>query len=111
MNMLWTPGVVMIAPRICARPNSDKTVAPFFIGERLAHAREIRIQRRIVLVDFVEIAPSCVGLPDFHQRLSYRAPIFVQHAATHYNSLAKGLTFTLMRKIKCFWRHNFLAKY
>src|SRR5450830_1092753 len=65
VNMRRTPGLVMITPGIRARFDGHKTVTAIVVGEHLAEASEIRVQRCIVLVALVPVAAGGITLPDF----------------------------------------------
>jgi hypothetical protein len=67
MDMRWPPGVVVIAPRVLARTDRHEAVAPFGIGQHAACTGEIRVERRVMLVDAVVVAPGGICLPDFDQ--------------------------------------------
>src|SRR6516165_6862209 len=110
VNVLRTPRIVMVSPGIGARPDGDKTVAAFFIGECLAHARKIGIERRIMLIYLVQIAPGSVCLPDFNERIANRPVILIEQTPTDYDSLAERLALVLECKIKCPGRHKFGRK-
>ena len=67
MNVLRTPRIRMIPPRVCARANGDKTIAAFSVGERLANSRKIWIQRSMVLIPLMQVPARCIGLPYLNQ--------------------------------------------
>ena len=91
VNMVRTPRVRVIAPRIRARLDRQKAIAAFVVGDAAACAEEVRVERRVVLVGLVHIAAGGIGLPDFDQRIAHRAAAFVEHAARHDDALAKRL--------------------
>src|SRR5271165_3257711 len=97
MDVLRPPAIVMIAPRICSRPNGNEAVAAILIGEGLSHSREVWIQWCVVLVVLVEIAPGRIGLPHFDQRIADRTAIFIQDAPGDQDSFAERLAFALTR--------------
>jgi hypothetical protein len=89
----------MIAPRIRSRLDRDEAVAAFGIGQRPATACEVGIERRVVLVDGVPVAPGGVGLPDLHQGVRDRPAVLVQHAAADDDPLSDRLAVVLARQI------------
>ena len=80
MDVLRPPGIVMIAPGI--RPRLDRREAVFAVGVGQCAPRtdEVGIERRMMLIIDMDIAPAGVGLPDFDQRVRHRAVVFVKHA-------------------------------
>src|SRR5580698_5899021 len=97
MNVRRPPGIVVISPGIFARPNCDKSVAPVGIRYGMPATGEVRIQRSVVLIDAVEIAPRSICLPDFHERVRHRSGVLIKHAPTHDNPLAERLAGMLPR--------------
>ena len=89
MNVRGSPSVVVIAPRILAWPNRDEAIAPFRVGKNVATAGEVRIQRSIMLIDFMQIAARSIGLPNFYKRLRDGPRIFIEHTPAHHNSFAE----------------------
>ena len=81
----------MIAPRIGAGLDGEEAVAAFVIGQAAAGAEEIRIERRGMLVDLVNITSGGVRLPDLDQRIAHRPAVFVEHAARHDDAFAERL--------------------
>src|SRR5258706_5553745 len=91
MDMGRPPGVVMIAPRIGAGFYRDELVVAFAIRLHAARARKIRVERRGVLIDDMDIAAAGIGLPDLEQRIRHAAAVFIQHMAMHDDALAERL--------------------
>ena len=81
MNVGGTPGIVMVAPRVGARPDADKPILAFFVGHAAAGPAEVGIMGGIMPVAFVRIASGGIGLPHFNQSIGHRAAVFFQHAA------------------------------
>src|SRR5467141_2789618 len=99
MDMRRAPGVVVVAPGILARPDADEAIAAFSVGHGAPGAGEVRIERRIVLIGAVRIAPGTVRLPDFDQGVRHRPDVLVQHAPAHDNALADRLAPVLAGEI------------
>src|ERR1700687_4868035 len=106
MDVLRPPRVVMISPRIGARPYGNEAVVALSICKRLSHAREVWIQWRIVLIVLVEIASRGIGLPNLNQRIANRPAILIEYPPADYNSLAERLASTLSRQVESFWPNN-----
>src|SRR5258706_7051132 len=102
MDMRWTPGVGMIAPRIRARLDGDEAVAAFLVGKHAAGAVKIRIQRRIVIVVPVPITSGRVALPDLDQGVRYRAGVLVEYASADDDAFAQRGGCVLPREIAVF---------
>ena len=85
------PGIVVIAPRIGAGLDGDEFVIAVLVGHGAAGAGEIRIERRRVLIDDMDVAAGGIGLPDFDQRIRHRARVLVEHMAVHDDALAERL--------------------
>ena len=92
----------MISPRICARAHGHKAVPALTICEGVAAASEIRIEWRVVLIVFVQIASSGVGLPNFHEGMGKRAAIFIEYTTTNYYSFADRFAGMLAGEIASF---------
>ena len=65
------PGVVVVLPGIGAGLDRDEAVAAVVVGHDAAAAREVRVERRRVLVDAMAVAAGRVGLPDLDQRVAH----------------------------------------
>src|SRR5688572_2373375 len=91
MQVRGTPGVVVIAPRISARLDGLEAVPPRIVGERPPGAGEIGVERRVVLIYRVPVAPARVRLPELDQRIGYGTRILVEHAPAHDHALADRL--------------------
>ena len=89
VNVGGAPGVVMIAPGICARANGEKTIAAFGIGDGVASTSEMGVQRGVVLIVFVEIAASRVSLPELDERVRDGTEIFVKDLAADDDTFAE----------------------
>ena len=89
--MVRPPGVGVVLPRIGARLDRVEAVAALVVGDAAAGAEEIRIERRVVLVGLVDVAPGGVRLPDLDQGVGHGAPVLVEHAAGHHDALAERL--------------------
>ena len=94
-----TPGIVMIAPRVGPRLDGQEAVEAVRIGRGAAGPREVRIERRRMVVPGVEITSGRVGLPDLDQRVSHGMAVCVDDTAVHDNAFAKRLARVLPRKI------------
>src|ERR1700675_468210 len=99
MNVRRAPCVVVISPRISARPNSNKSEVAILIGECVAAAFEIRIERRIMLIHIVPVAARGISLPDLDQRACNRPSIFIHHPPTNDDALTKRLAVVLASEI------------
>src|SRR6266850_5593711 len=99
MDMRRAPGVVVVAPGILARPDADETVTAFGVGHSAPGAGEVRIERCIVLIGAVRIAPGRVRLPDFDQGVRHRRAVLVQHTPAHDYALADRLAPVLAGEI------------
>src|ERR1700712_5509694 len=95
MDVGRTPGVVVIAPGIGAGLDGDEAVIALRIGLRAAGTGEIRIERRRMLVDDMDIAAAGIGLPQLDQRIRDTATVFVEHMAVHDDALAERLALAL----------------
>src|ERR1700722_18892109 len=89
MNVRRAPCIVVISPRIRARPNRNKSKIPVLIGERVAAAFEIGIQRSIMLVHIVTVASRRISLPDLNKRVHNWPAIFIQHPPADNDALTK----------------------
>src|SRR3546814_12377870 len=105
LDMLRPPGIVVIAPGIGAGLDGDEAVAALVVGDGAAIAGEIRIERRVVLVDGVAVTAGRIGLPQFDQRARHRPDVFVEHTpasahalpVTARKSVAMGKSVSLCR--------------
>src|SRR5204863_2400580 len=99
VDMRRAPCVVMIAPGIFAGANRDEAVAALRVGRRASGAGEVRVERRIVLVGAMWVAPGSVGLPDLDQRMRNGLAVLVEHASVDDDALADRLAFVLASQI------------
>src|ERR1700730_11797691 len=99
MNVGRSPRVVVISPRISARPDRNKSEVAVLIGERVTTAFEIGIQRRIVLIHVMPVAARGISLPDFDQRVRSRSSVFIQHATANDDALAKWFAMVLSSEV------------
>src|SRR4030095_6329058 len=90
MDMRRPPRVRMIEPRIGAGLDREITIFTLLIGHAASGAGEIRIQRRIMLVDGMMITAGGVRLPDLDERIWHGPSPFLQNAADDDDALAHG---------------------
>src|SRR5690348_13995721 len=109
--MRGTPGVVVVAPRIRARLDSDEPIAPLAVCQDAPAAREVGIERRIVRVVPVPVASGRVGLPDLDQGLRDGAAVLVQHATGDDDALTQRLAGMLAREIIVVWPDVVIIEY
>src|SRR5262245_21226945 len=93
--MRWTPSVVVIEPGICAGLDRDETVHTVFVGHRASGSCEIWVEWGRMLVFYMRVATSCIGLPDFNQSIGDRTAIVIEHTASHDDALPVRLFFML----------------
>src|SRR5260370_10545875 len=99
MYVLRAPCIVVIAPRIRARLHRHEAISPAIVSHHFADSREVRIERRFVLVAVVSIAARSVGLPNFDQAMGNRAPVFVEHAAGYDDTFAERFSAGKVRQV------------
>ncbi len=99
-----TPGVVVVAPGIGAGLDGDEAVVALGIRLRAAGAGEIRIERRRMLIDDMDIAAAGIGLPQLDQRVGHAAAVLVEHMAVHDDAFAERLALVLQGEIVSFSR-------
>jgi hypothetical protein len=80
----------MVAPGIGAGLDGDEAVAALVVGHHAALAREVGIERRVVLVARMDVAAAGVGLPDLDQGTRHRAPVLVDDAAGDDDAFAQA---------------------
>ena len=86
-----------------------KLVGAFGIGLRAAGAGEIRIKRRGMLIDDVDVAAAGIGLPHLDQRIRHAAAVFVEHVAVDDDALAERLALVLGGEIMVVLAHRLVA--
>jgi hypothetical protein len=79
------------------------------VGDGAARAGEIRIERRRMLIDDVDITAAGIGLPDFNQHVRHRAAILVEHLAVDDDALAERLACGLLGEIGIAVLHRVVA--
>src|SRR5713226_4423871 len=99
MNMCRTPGIVMVMPWVCTRPDGDEAIAAFSVRERVPTADKIRIQWSVVLVSLVQITSCGIRLPDFDECMRSWPSVLIQHSAAHNDPFAERLATELSRQI------------
>jgi hypothetical protein len=88
VNVLGTLDIVVIAPWIGAGLDRSEAVAAVRISDTTSAAEEVRVERRVVLIGLVDVAPASVGLPDLDQGPGDRLAIVTKHSAADHNALA-----------------------
>jgi hypothetical protein len=88
MDMGRTPGIVMILPWVCARPDGGESIDAMLIRQCAAGAGEVGIERRGVLVLRVPIAARGIGLPNLDECLRHGMAVIIQHPAGDYDAFA-----------------------
>ena len=109
MDVGGSPCVGMVAPRISARFDRDEFVIACGIGFCATGSGEIRIERRGVLIDNMNVTAARIGLPDFEQRMRHASPVFIANMAVHNNAFAEGFTLVLDREIVIALAHGLLT--
>src|SRR5262245_15805009 len=109
MDVRRTPGVRTVRPRIGAGLDGDELVMTLRVGHHAAGAREVRIERRGMLVVDMGVAAAGVGLPDFDERIGHTAAILVDHAAVHDDALAERITRMLARQVAVALADGFMS--
>ena len=89
VNMRGAPGVVVIAPGIRAGANGYEAKISFLIGEHVAGAGEVGIERSVVLVNGVAVTSGGIGLPDFDEGMRNGAGVFIKDAAADDDAFAE----------------------
>src|ERR1700759_2092826 len=97
--MCRAPSVVMIPPGVRTGFDGLEPVAAIRVGEGSASAEEVGVERRVVGVELVLVAPGGVGLPHFDERAAHGTAIFVEHAPVNEDALSDGLACMLCRKV------------
>src|SRR4051794_19424949 len=109
MDMGRSPGVVVIAPGISPRLDGDEFVVAGAVGLRPSRPGEIRIERRGMLVDYMDVTPAGISLPNLDQCIGHAATVFIQHMTVHNDALAERLTFLLGGEIAVVLAHRLVA--
>src|SRR5690242_7638409 len=109
--MRRTPGVVVVAPGVFAGTNSQKAIAAVPVGEGVAAAGEIWVQRRVVLVARMQVTPGGIGLPYFDHSVRHRPPILIQHPPAYRNSFAQRFTTMLASEVAGLRIHSLRREY
>src|ERR1700751_274616 len=79
MDVCWTPGIVMVAPRVFARTNGFKSKAAFRVSNKRRAAGEVRVEWGIMLIAGVKVTPGGIGLPDPDKGPSNRPTLLGQN--------------------------------
>src|SRR6202035_6020030 len=99
VNVIRPPRIVMIAPRIRTRLDRHEAIRAVVVGDNSSDAREMRIERRFVLVLAMRITAGGVRLPNFDLCVRNRAAVFVEHAAGYNDSFAESFAAVEVRQI------------
>jgi len=99
MNVRGTPRERMVQPRIGPGLHGDEAIPAVVVGERAAHAVKIGIERRIVHVDGMVIAPRSVRLPDLDERSAHGLAVLVEDAAGDDHALAERGALAVHREV------------
>src|SRR5262249_48383786 len=71
-----------------ARLDAHEAIVPVTVRLAAPTAAEVGIERRIMLVVVMVIAPRRVALPYLHHGIRHGLAVHVRHAARHHNTLA-----------------------
>src|SRR5271154_5129619 len=99
MDVGWTPGIVVVVPRVGAGLDRHKPITAVGIGQGSSGPGEIWIQRRGVIVLFVAITSGSVGLPDFQQSVRNWPATIVEDSPLHNDAFAERFTHVLPSEI------------
>ena len=99
MDVGRSPRIVVISPRIGARPNGDIAIVTLVIGHAPACTGKVRVERCVPMVLGMDVTTSGIRLPDLDYCIGYRPAILVEHAARYDNPLALGNTRVLTGEI------------
>src|SRR5690242_20374412 len=108
--MRGTPGVIVVAPGVGARPDRHETVAALGVGQHTPVAREVGVKRRSVRVVLMPVAAGRVALPDLDQGVRDGPAVLIQHAPTHDDALAERLTAMLAGEVAVARSHVAIAE-
>ena len=89
----------MILPWVRARLYRNKTITALPIGQHASAAREIRVQRGIVLIHAMTVPSRRIGLPNLNQSSGNRAPFFISYSPADDYAFTEGLTAVLARQV------------
>jgi hypothetical protein len=81
----------MIAPRVSARANGHEAIETISICHSTTGTREIRIERRIMLITLMKVAPGGIGLPHLDQSFRDGTTVFIHHSTAHQDALTDRL--------------------
>ena len=109
VDMRRPPGVVVIAPGIGARLDGDELVIALRVGLHPAGPGKIRIERRRMLVDDMDVTAARVGLPQFDQHVRHAAAVFVEHMTVHDDAFAERFACGLDGEIVIVLAHRLMA--
>ena len=109
MDVGRAPSVIVIAPGIGTGFHRDELVIAGLVGLGAAGAGEVRIERRGMLIDDVDVAPARVRLPDFDKRVGDRPAVLVEHAPMHDDPLPDRLAPVLSGQVLVAGLHRVLA--
>ena len=104
------PGVEVVLPRVGAGLDGGEAVGAVRAGDAAAHAGEVGVQRRRVLVALVDVAAGGVGLPDFHELAGHGAAVAVEHAAGDDDAFALRLAVVLDGQVRLQGVHVLVAE-
>ena len=90
VNVVRAPAVGVVLPRVGPRLDGQEAVAAVLVGQAAPGAEEVRVERRVVLVGLVHVAPGRVGLPDLDQGVRRGPAVLVQHPPGDDDALAQG---------------------
>src|SRR5207237_1872423 len=88
LDMRRPPRIRAVAPGIGAGLDRQKAVLARGIRDRLPRAGKIGVERRVVLVDRMMVAPGRIALPQLNQSARHRPPVLVKDAALEAHALA-----------------------
>src|SRR5262249_15319050 len=108
MDMCWTPGIVVVAPRVFARTNSFEGKAAFRVRNQRCAAGEVRVERGIMLIASVKVTTGGIGLPDLEHSTGNSPTLLIQDSTAAQRAFPEGCPVRAFGHINglevCRWR-------
>ena len=100
----------MISPGVRAGTDGREAIAALGVRKRMSKTGEVRVERRVMLIVFVEIAAGRVGLPHFHESVRDGVTVFITHDTADDDAFALRFAGMLAREVASFYVNKFGAK-
>src|ERR1700674_1192649 len=110
MHVRRPPCIYVVLPWVRAWLDGHEPVASIGVGAAPPRPGEVRVERRLMVVDGVRIPARGIRLPNLHERFPDRLPVAVEHTAAHDDPLSNRLASVLAGEVRILRPDRYASK-